>query len=372
VTAEREWILLNPGPANTTPAVRQALVMPDPCHREPECFEMLRRCRAGLVRLAEGGAEFAAVLFTGSGTAAVEAVICSAVPRAGALVVVANGVYGERMLKIARAHGIAAHAVPSDIFTPGDPAAVDAALAAHPEASHVAVVHHETTTGLLNPVAEMARVAVRRGRRVIVDAMSSLFGERLDVAQDEIDWVMASANKCLQGIPGVAFVLGRRSALEALRDVPSRSVYLDVYGHFTSQEADNTPFTPAVQVLHAMEQALVELEREGVPKRLARYAANARVLREGMARLGFEILVAPAARSNILTTFRLLPGLAYDPLHDAMKRRAYVIYAGQGDIRTYAFRVSNMGTLAPRDMEGVVAAFAACLEELGITVAARR
>ena len=372
MTTEREWILLNPGPANTTRSVRQALVMPDLCHREPECFEMLRRCREQLVRLAGGGSEFAAVLFTGSGTAAVEAAVCSAVPRDRALVVVGNGVYGDRMLRIARAHGIIAHAVTSDIFTPADPAAVDAALAAHPEASHVAVVHHETTTGLLNPVDAIARVAARRGRRVIVDAMSSLFGERLDVAQDGIDWVMASANKCLQSVPGVAFVLGRRNALEALKGVAPRSVYLDVYGHFASQEADNTPFTPAVQVLHAMEQALVELEHEGVEARVARYAANARVLREGMGRLGFEILVPPPARSNILTTFRLLPGLAYDPLHDAMKRRGYVIYAGQGEIRSYAFRVSNMGTLAPRDMENVVAAFGACLEELGVTAVSRR
>ena len=361
---EREWVLLNPGPANTTPTVRQALVMPDLCHREPEFFHMMRRCRDGLVGAAGLGADWAAVLFAGSGTAAVEAAIASAVPRDRAVVVVNNGVYGDRMLRICRAHGIAAEAVACDIFSPIDPATVEAALRAHPEASHVALVHHETTTGLLNPVAEVARVAARHGRRVIVDAMSSLFGERLDVGQDGIDLVTASANKCLQGIPGVSFVLARRSALEALRGQPPRSVYLDLWGHFASQEQDNTPFTPAVQVLHAMEQALAELGREGPARRIARYAENARVLREGLERLGFEILVAPAGRSNILTTFRLPRGVAYDALHDAMKRRGYVVYAGQGDIRTYAFRVANMGTLEPRDMAGVVAAFAACLEEL--------
>jgi 2-aminoethylphosphonate-pyruvate transaminase len=360
----REWVLLNPGPANTTPSVRQALVMPDLCHREAEFFQMMRRCRDGLVRAAGLGADWTAVLFAGSGTAAVEAAIASLVPRERGVVVVSNGVYGDRMLRICRAHGIPAAAVAGDIFAPVEPAAVDAALAAHPEASHVALVHHETTTGLLNPVAEVARVAARRGRRVIVDAMSSLFGEPLAVGQEGIDAVTASANKCLQGIPGVAFVLARRAALEAIRTQPPRSVYLDLWGHFASQEQDNTPFTPAVQVLHAMEQALDELEREGVPARIARYAENARVLREGMARLGFEILVPPAGRSSILTTFRLPPGVAYDPLHDAMKRRGYIIYAGQGDIRTYAFRVANMGTLTPGEMSGVVAAFAASLDEL--------
>jgi 2-aminoethylphosphonate-pyruvate transaminase len=362
--AEREWVLLNPGPANTTSSVRAALVMPDLCHREPECFDMMRRCRDGLVRLAGAGADWTAVLFTGSGTAAVEAAICAAVPAGGTLLVVDNGVYGDRMLRIARAHGIPTVAVRADIFTPARVADVEAALVAHPAVTHVAVVHHETTTGLLNPVADIAAAAARHGRRLVVDAMSSLFGERLDVTQDGIDFVTASANKCLQGMPGISFVLARRRALEAVTGRPPRSVYLDLHAHFASQEQDNTPFTPAVQVLHAMEQALAELAAEGVTARIARYAENARVLRGGMARLGLEALGAPEARSNILTTFRLPPGIAYEPLHDAMKRRGYVIYAGQGDIRTYAFRVANMGTLTPADMEGVVAAFEEALADL--------
>ncbi|HYE90508.1 MAG TPA: 2-aminoethylphosphonate--pyruvate transaminase, partial [Terriglobales bacterium] len=352
------WILLNPGPANTTDTVKQALVMDDLCHREPECFEMIRRCRDRLVALAGAAPDFTAVLFAGSGTAAVEATIASAMPRDRALLVVDNGVYGDRMLKIAKAHGIPAHAVKSDIFTPVDPAAVERALREHADVSHVALVHHETTTGLLNPVADVARVAHGLGRRVIVDAMSSLFGERLDVAQDGIDFVTASANKCLQGIPGVSFVLARRTAIEALAQAAPRSVYLDLHGHFASQEQDNTPFTPAVQVIHAMEQALVELDAETPKRRIERYAENARVLRDGMAKLGLEILVAEGGRSNILTTLRLPDGVTYDALHDAMKRRGYVIYAGQGPLKSYAFRVSNMGTLTPGDMRGVVQAFA--------------
>jgi 2-aminoethylphosphonate-pyruvate transaminase len=357
------WTLLNPGPANTTASVKQALVMDDLCHREPECFEMMRRCRERLVALA-GAPDFTAVLFAGSGTAAVEAAIASAIPPGKAVLVVDNGVYGDRMARIARAHGIPSHAVASDIFTPVDPAAVEQALREHADVSHVAVVHHETTTGLLNPVAEVARVAHRLGRRVIVDAMSSLFGEHLDVAQDGIDFVTASANKCLQGIPGVSFVVARRAAVEALAGATPRSIYLDVHSHYASQEQDNTPFTPAVQVLHAMEQALVELDAEGVKRRIERYAESARVLREGMTRLGLEILVAEGARSNTLTTFRLPAGIGYDVLHDAMKRRGYIIYAGQGALKTYAFRVANMGTLTPTDMEGVVAAFAASFKEI--------
>jgi 2-aminoethylphosphonate-pyruvate transaminase len=364
--SDREWVLLNPGPANTSRTVREALVTPDLCHREPEFFDMMRECREGLVRLAGCAGRFAAVLFTGSGTAAVEAAVASAVPPGRTLLVVNNGVYGDRLVRIARAHGIPTEVLAYGITTPVPPADVGRALAARPEISHVALVHHETTTGLLNPVGEVARVAAAGGRRVVIDAMSSLFGEPLQVDADGVDFVTASANKCLQGIPGISFVLGRRAALDALAGQPPRSVYLDLHQHYVAQERDNTPFTPAVQVLHAMRQALRELEAEGVERRIARYAENARVLRAGMAALGFEVLVPEDARSSILTTFRLLPGLEYDALHDAMKGRGYIIYAGQGDIRRYAFRVANMGTLTPRDMAGVVEAFRASLAALAV------
>ena len=370
--ADAEWILLNPGPANTTPTVRRALVMPDLCHREPEFFQIMRSCRERLVRLVGGSSDWTAVLFTGSGTAAVEAALASAVPPDGGVLVLNNGVYGDRMIRICRAHNIRHHAIAYDNVTPVAPAEVARVLREHRSLTHVAVVHHETTTGLLNPVAEIADVATAEGRRVVVDAMSSLFGEPLDFTRKGIDFVMASANKCLQGIPGVSFVIARRSAVEALRGRAPRSVYLDLYNHYVQQEADNTPFTPAVQVLHAMEQALRELETEGVANRVARYAEACRVLRDGMAELGVEILVPAGARSNILTTFRLPAGVTYDALHDAMKRRGYIIYAGQGDIRTYAFRVSNMGTLTPVDMKAVVDAFAASLDEIGVAVAPRR
>jgi 2-aminoethylphosphonate-pyruvate transaminase len=327
--AQREWILLNPGPANTSGRVRQALQTPDLCHREPEFFEVMRKCRHRLVGVLGIERTFSAVLFTGSGTAAVEATLRY------------------------------------DSTTPVSPEDLARRLREHPEISHVAVVHHETTTGLLNPVEALADVAAAAGRRLIVDATSSLFGEPLDVAHEGIDFVTASANKCLQAIPGISFVLGRRTALEALAGREARTVYLDLHQHWVTQERDNTPFTPAVQVLHAMREALIELEEEGVAGRIARYAENCRVLRRGMEALGFSILVPEGARSSILTTFRLKPGLTYDALHDAMKRRDYIIYAGQGEIRTYAFRVSNMGTLTPEDMAGVVNAFAECLQELG-------
>jgi 2-aminoethylphosphonate-pyruvate transaminase len=176
--ATREWVLLNPGPGNTTRAVREALVTPDLCHREPEFFRVMRECRAMLARLA-GGETPSPPCFTGSGTAAVEAALCSVIPRDRAVLIVDNGVYGKRMVKMAEAHGVRAEVMRYDIFTPARPADVEARLLTNPDVSHVAIVHHETTTGLLNPVVAAAEVVARHGRRLIVDATSSCLASPL-------------------------------------------------------------------------------------------------------------------------------------------------------------------------------------------------
>src|SRR2546426_11364564 len=195
--AEAEWILLNPGPANTTITVRRALVMPDLCHREPEFFQIMRSCRERLVRLSGGTSDWTAVLFTGSGTAAVEAALASAVPPDGGVLVLNNGVYGDRMIRICRAHNIRHHAISYDNVTPVAPAEMARVLREHRRLTHVAVVHHETTTGVLNPVAEVADVAAAEGRRGVGDAVRSLYGAPLDVTRGGIAFVRAGADKCL-------------------------------------------------------------------------------------------------------------------------------------------------------------------------------
>jgi 2-aminoethylphosphonate-pyruvate transaminase len=362
----KKFILLNPGPACTTPTVRRALLTPDLCHREPEFYAVMQDCRRRLVKLAGGtDNDFSCILFTGSGTAAVESIICSAVPRGKKLLVIDNGVYGDRMCTMAEAHGIPFVHIKYEWTQRANPADVDHALFVDKNISHVAIVHHETTTGLLNPIREIGGVVAKHERQFIVDAMSSMFGEPFSVANDRVDFAAASSNKCIQGMPGLSFVVARRAVLEKLNGQKPRSVYLDLYNQWTNEEQDNTPFTPAVQVLFALKQAIAETEREGLRKRWKRYAACARTLRNGMERLGFKILVPPSSRSNLLTTFYLPQGVTYDALHDAMKKRGFVIYAGQSHIRKFAFRIANLGTLTPRDMENVVVAVASSMKELG-------
>ncbi|MBM3459901.1 MAG: 2-aminoethylphosphonate--pyruvate transaminase [Armatimonadetes bacterium] len=362
--ALKQYVLLNPGPACTTPTVRQAMVTPDLCHREPEFFQVMRRVREEIAELAGGGREWSTVIFSGSGTAAVEAAVTSVVPEDRKLLVVDNGVYGDRIAQMAAASRIPHQVLRYSWTEPPKPADVEQALAADPTISHLAVVHHETTTGLLNPVQELAAVCRRAGRSILVDAMSSFGGEPLDVKQDGIDYLVSSSNKCLQGMPGLSFVVARRACLEQLGTIPPRSVYLNLYNQWKSEEADNTPFTPAIQVFFALQQALDETHAEGLAARCRRYREAARTLRTGAEALGLAIVVPEPWRSHTLTTFRLPEGIRYDPLHDAMKQRGYIIYAGQGDLKSWAFRIANLGTLTPKDMEGVVAALGESLAEL--------
>lgn len=355
-------LLLNPGPVNVSDRVARALLRGDLCHREPEYDDLQQEVRRRLIDVFAPGGDHAAVLLTGSGTAAMEAAVSSLVGPGERLLVARNGVYGERLEKIARAHGIE-HAVvdaPS-WFDPIDPAAVAAALDRDPALSSVAVVHHETTTGLLNPVRELAEVCRARGRSLIVDAISSIGGEELDLVGWGVDAVIGTANKCIRGLPGVSFVLCRRGLLERAAAWPPRTLYLHLPAYFAEQERGGIPFTPAVQVTYALHEALAELSQEGVAARAAGCRRLAERLRAGLEQLGLSLLLPADRRSSTITTVALPGGWAYERLHDALRAEGFVIYAGQGDLRRRAFRVATMGTLDEADVDRLLAALARAL-----------
>jgi 2-aminoethylphosphonate-pyruvate transaminase len=219
----------------------------------------------------------------------------------------------------------------------------------------VAMVHHETTTGLLNPVQEVARLAHAMGRRILVDAISGLAGDPLPVLESRLDLVVGTANKCLQGLPGISFVLARREVLEAAKAMEPTSLYLHLPLLFAEQERGSHPFTTAVQVLFALHEALAELEEETVAGRIARLGSRAAMLRAGFTELGLSMLLPEPLRSSTLTTLRLPGGMPYDRLHDALKARGFVIYAGQGKTRAETFRVANMGALAEEELRELLA-----------------
>lgn len=350
-------ILLNPGPVNVSPRVTAALGRGDLCHREPECAELLARIRERLLEAFAPGGGYRVALLTGSGTAAVETAVRASVSASGRLVVAANGVYGERIAAMAEAAGIATRVVRGAWTEPPDLAAVEAALG-EPDVEALAVVHNETTTGLLNPVADLGALARARGKLLVVDSVSGLAGDALDLAAVGAGLVAGTSGKCIQAFPGMGFVLVREDVAERVAAGPSRSVYLSLATYLASP----MPFTPAVQVAYALDEALAELLEETVAGRVRRYAGAAARLRAGFDALGLEALLPPERRCNTITALRMPPGHTYASLHDGLKRRGFVIYEGQGRLGAEIVRVCNMGALEPADFDAFLAALGEVLE----------
>ncbi len=332
------YVLMNPGPINVPASVRRALAeCEDQCHREPEYLALQGRVREKLAGVFGVTDTYDPALLTGSGTAAMEAMVASVV--GDGVLVLDNGVYGDRLARMAEVQGIRTKRLEATWFERHDPAAVEAAL--EDGLDTIACVHHETTTGLLNDVPALAEVARRTGRRLIVDSVSGLAGEAFDFAAVRPTAVCCTANKCIEGLPGVSFVLvAKGTALKR------RSVYFDLETTIAKQAAGDTPFTPAIQVMAAFEAALDELKKETVAGRLQRYARASRLLRHALADLELDLLLPTAFLSNTITCAKLPAGVPYEQIHERMREEGYVLYAGPGDLRKTAFRVSNMGRIS--------------------------
>jgi len=349
-------LLLNPGPVTLTERVRQSLLQPDLCHRESEFFDLQDEARTRLLNIYRLDPHaWQAVLMTGSGTAAVESMIASLVPENGKLLVVENGVYGERMTQIASQYRIAHEALKHDWMQAPDIERIAARLDADGSFTHLAVVHHETTTGRLNDLRALAGVCRGRGVRLLVDGVSSFGAEAIDFADRSIAAVAATANKCLHGVPGASCVVVR---CEALVKAASRTYYLDLRRLATLQDQRNTPFTPSVHAYYALVEALRELDEEGGwSARHARYEALAEQARAGLAERGIDSALPPQLSSVVLRAYRLPEGVSYPQLHDALKARGFVIYAGQGGLSAALFRISTMGNICAADVDRLLQGF---------------
>ncbi|MEM5342031.1 2-aminoethylphosphonate aminotransferase [Paraburkholderia azotifigens] len=349
-------LLMNPGPVTLTERVRNSLLQTDLCHREGEFFDLQDEARARLVKLYDlDPVQWSAVLMTGSGTAAVESMIAALVPENGKLLIIENGVYGERISQIAKQYGIAHSIVKHEWMQAPDLARIAAVLDDDKAITHVAVIHHETTTGRLNDLKALAEVCRARDVKMLVDAVSSFGAEEIDFAQGTIAAVAATANKCLHGVPGAAFVIVRRDALAV---AASRTYYLGLVRLASLQDQRNTPFTPSVHAYYALVEALRELDDEGGWKaRHARYAALAEQARAGLAERGIAGVLPASESSVVLRAYRLPDGVSYERLHDALKARGFVIYAGQGGLSKELFRISTMGAIHAPDVDRLLGCF---------------
>lgn len=359
----KPYILLTPGPLTTTETVKQAM-MTDWCTWDEDYnVHIVQEIRKSLVELATAHTdEYTAILMQGSGTYCVESVIGSVIKPNDKLLILSNGAYGDRMGNIAEYHGIRYDMLAFDETEQVSVTYVDDYLAHNADITHVAVVHCETTTGVLNPLKEIAHLVKMYGKKLIVDAMSSFGGVPLDVQELGIDFLISSANKCIQGVPGFGFIIARQSELMHCKGV-SRSLSFDIYDQWETMEKGHGKwrFTSPTHVVRAFKQAMDELKAEGgVEARYRRYCENHDVLVGGMRSLGFKTLLPDEIQSPVITSF-LYPHAGFDfkGFYAQLKEKGFVIYPGKIS-QADTFRIGNIGDVYPDDFRRLVEAIRSC------------
>lgn len=296
---------------------------------------------------------FEAVMLTGSGTAALEAMLGGFAPDSATTLVIANGVYGERSAKILEYQRKSVQLAASAWLEPMNLAEVERCLAANSDITHIAVVHHETTTGRLNDLGELARLAKEAGCQLLIDAVSSFAAEEIEFAEWPIAAVAATANKCLHAVPGISFVLARRDLWRAGAQKSPHSLYLDPFAYHAAQHGEGfSPFTQSVQAAFALDEALGELaDQGGWQARRTLYRERAEKIALQLARWDIHPLLPLEDRSCVLCAYRLPASVSYPSLHDALKRDGFIIYAGQGHLASDICRIAAMGDIREADLE---------------------
>jgi 2-aminoethylphosphonate-pyruvate transaminase len=360
-------IILTPGPVTTSAATKAAMLR-DYSPNEPELFGLTASLRRSLVDLANGGEAYTCVMLQGAGNTANEAVLGTLVPRDRKVLVVNNGHYGARLVDIARAIGVPSTTLELPITLPVDPEQVEAILAADGSISHVAVCHVDTGTGLLNPIEPLAEVARRRKVGLIVDAIASFGGLPIDARALGADAIVLSANKWLEGLPGMALVLVRRAALEAAKG-RCHSFCLDLYRQWRAhEEHGGWRFTPPAQSIAALAEALRQHAEEGREARLARVRGNWRTLVDGLRALGFETVLRDEVASPVIATFHAPADPRWDRerLFGLMRDRGFVMFRG-GLTPFPSLRIGCMGAFDQATMREVVRAIESSLAAMGVT-----
>lgn len=354
-------VLLNPGPATTTDTVKLAQVVPDICPREKEFGDLMEFCATEITKFVGNPTEYATVLFGGSGTATVEAVLNSVVPNDGRILIIDNGAYGKRMCQITKVYKIDTVIFESSSIEPIDMDRLEETIDKEDGLTHLAMIHHETTTGLLNDISAVGKLCDKYGLSFIVDSMSGFAAIPVNMKGMNIDYLAASSNKNIQGMAGIGFAICNKKALEGTKDIPMRSLYLNLYAQYAYfEKTHQTRFTPPVQTFYALKQAILETQAETIEKRYERYSRSWDTLLNGLDRLGLEYLIDKKYHSKIITSILEPKSAKYDfnGMHDYFFERGFTIYPGK--VNDYdTFRISNIGQVDHTDID----AFLEVLEE---------
>ena len=368
-------VLLNPGPATTTDTVKYAQVVPDICPREKEFAGLMKGLRSDLLKVVHAPEdEYTAVLFCGSGTINIDICINSLVPEGKKILVVNNGAYNSRAVEVCQMYHIPHIDLKSSVFEQPNLADVERTLQKNPDVAVVYCCHHETGTGVLNPIREIGELAHQYGAIFISDTTSTLGMIPLDVVKDNVDFCMASAQKGLMAMSGLSFIIGRKSIVEASKNYPTRSYYCNLYLQYEYfEKTGEMHFTPPVQTIYATIQALKEYFAEGEEAKFARHHTVYKAIRQGVAELGLQTVIDPKIESGLVVSvlYPEDPNWDFEKVHDYCYERGFTIYPGKIST-TNTFRLCALGAITPKDIEDFFVVLKEALVQYGIQVRGKK
>lgn len=362
-------ILLNPGPATTTDTVKMAQVVPDICPREKEFADLMKGLRKDLVRVAHGDSQkHTCVLFCGSGTINIDICLNSLLPEGKKILVINNGAYSTRAVEVCQYYGLPHIDLRQSIFDLPDLNVIEDVLRNNPDISLVYTTHHETGTGLLNPIRSIGEISHRFGATFVVDTTSSLGMIPFDLEKDNVDFCMASAQKGLMAMSGLSFIIGDRDLIERSKDYPKRSYYCNLYLQYDFFErTGEMHFTPPVQTAYALKQAIEEYFETGEDAKFARHRRVNEAIHSGIERLGFEYVIDREKESGLVVSVKYPnhPDWDFSKIHDYCYNRGFTIYPGKIST-TDTFRLCSLGAIDTPDIEAFFKTFEEGLNEMGI------
>lgn len=358
-------VLLNPGPATTTDTVKLAQVVPDICPREKEFAGLMKNLRSDLLKVVHAPEDkYTSVLFCGSGTINIDVCINSLLPEGKKILVVNNGAYNSRAVEVCEMYRLPHINLKSSIYEPPCLATIEEALKANPDVAVVYCCHHETGTGVLNPIREIGALAHKYGAIFVSDTTSTLGMIPLDVVEDNVDFCMASAQKGLMAMSGLSFIIGRKDIIEASKNYPTRSYYCNLYLQYEYfEKTGEMHFTPPVQTIYATIQALKEYFEEGEAAKFARHRAVYDAIHEGLCKLGFETIIAREVESGLVVSVKYpdSPNWDFEKVHDYCYERGFTIYPGKIST-TNTFRLCSLGKIFPEDIKNFFVVLKEALE----------
>ena len=347
-------ILLNPGPATTTDTVKMAQVVPDICPREQEFAGLMKNLRSDLLKVVHAPEDqYTSVLFCGSGTINIDICINSLVPEGKKILVVNNGAYNTRAVEVCQMYHIPHINLQSSVFEQPDLAAVEQALKDNPDVAMVYCCHHETGTGILNPIREIGALAHQYGAIFVTDTTSTLGMIPLDVVKDNVDFCMASAQKGLMAMSGLSFIIGRKDIIKASKNYPTRSYYCNLYLQYEYfEKTGEMHFTPPVQTIYATIQALKEYFAEGEVAKFARHRRVYEAIHHGLNELGFQTAIDKSIESGLVVSVKYPDdsNWSFKKVHDYCYERGFTIYPGKIST-TNTFRLCALGAIDVKDIE---------------------